>query len=213
MTAASRRIITTAARDPSRSMAAPTLSDRALSLPNVTQGFNISAAATSPPPMSSEPAPSCAIITTAQDSSQSTTIPMPSNYPLPHPNVMQGSVVPSNPSAMTAVQPYSGALTMQPHSAELSVPPNTDALSIGTAVACQRVAADIARTQVQQPNITNQRSRKPRTCRRCARPECPGKKSIQLCRNQCQDCGRIGQCNGRNPDRAKRQCHDAWVPL
>ena len=169
MTSASRRMITTAARDPSRSIAAPTLSDRPLSLPDVTRGFN----------------------TNVEVCASSVAMAAPPHAPL----TFQPSPHPTDP----------------PHAMDVA-PSDTPSLNIGTMLAQQRIAAEIARLRVPPPS-DRRPPRKPRTCRRCARPECPSKKSIKECKNPCQDCRKIGECNGRNPDRAKRPCHVAWIPL
>lgn len=56
------------------------------------------------------------------------------------------------------------------------------------------------------------KQRKRPSCRRCGSPECPGKRgNLDKCYNPCQDCGRIGQCNGRNlQSNPKRPCQEAW---
>ena len=169
MTSASRRIITTAARDPSRSTTARLLCNHPLSLPSVTQGFNFNT-------------------NTSDIASDQVAAPLP-------------TLLPTQPA-----QPVSA--TSHPHIMDIDMPPH----DISATLACQRVAADIAKLHVPRPSV-QQATRKARTCRRCARPECPGKKSIRECKNPCQDCGKIDQCKGRNPDRLKRPCHTAWVPL
>lgn len=59
--------------------------------------------------------------------------------------------------------------------------------------------------------MLQKKPRKRRTCRRCAKPECHGSKSIEECDNPCQDCGRVRCCKGRNPARnPKTPCWDAW---
>jgi len=44
--------------------------------------------------------------------------------------------------------------------------------------------------------------------------DCAGKKSVGLCRNPCQDCGKVAGCKGRNPKRTggKWTCDVAWDP-
>ncbi|EKM78170.1 hypothetical protein AGABI1DRAFT_12817, partial [Agaricus bisporus var. burnettii JB137-S8] len=49
------------------------------------------------------------------------------------------------------------------------------------------------------------KSRKPRTCKKCAKPECPGKRSVKDCKNLCHDCGKY-ECRGRNSKRLHLTC-------
>ena len=76
----------------------------------------------------------------------------------------------------------------------------------------ERVTTDVLRSVPMQPK-KKPKSGKPRegrTCRRCGIHTCPGKKSVNSCKNPCQDCGRV-DCPGRNPKRPKRTCSTAWI--
>ncbi len=115
-------------------------------------------------------------------------------------------------SAPTAI--HNGPLLSLPQSSEQSHN-QSDAMDVDlvsrivTTLARERVRAELIKSQPQTS------TRKPRTCRKCAKHDCGGKKSVDLCRNPCQDCGRITGCRGQNPKRmgGRWTCNVAWEPL
>jgi hypothetical protein len=52
--------------------------------------------------------------------------------------------------------------------------------------------------------------RKARTCRKCAKPECPGRQKVGNCLNVCRDCKRVN-CQGRNSKRPNQTCAEGWL--
>ncbi|KAF8967031.1 hypothetical protein BDZ97DRAFT_1656746, partial [Flammula alnicola] len=52
-------------------------------------------------------------------------------------------------------------------------------------------------------------SRKRRTCRKCAKPECGGSQKVANCKNVCRDCKQFN-CRGRNPKYLERTCAEGW---
>ncbi|EKM75414.1 hypothetical protein AGABI1DRAFT_64645 [Agaricus bisporus var. burnettii JB137-S8] len=54
-----------------------------------------------------------------------------------------------------------------------------------------------------------QTTRRRRTCRKCALPDCKGKRAVVDCRNKCQDCGEF-QCRGRNSRKLHLTCREGW---
>lgn len=76
----------------------------------------------------------------------------------------------------------------------------------------ERVITDVSRSIPAQPKKKpkGDKPREGRTCRRCGIRTCPGKKSVNSCKNPCQDCGKM-DCSGRNPKRPKRTCSTAWI--
>ncbi|KAF8237934.1 hypothetical protein L208DRAFT_1244798 [Tricholoma matsutake] len=47
------------------------------------------------------------------------------------------------------------------------------------------------------------------TCQKCAFEDCPGKKSVNLCKNTCQYCSQQ-VCQGWNPQCPMKPCHAGW---
>jgi hypothetical protein len=70
-----------------------------------------------------------------------------------------------------------------------------------------RVAQVIASRSLKKPGA--KATRKGRTCRKCAKTNCPGKKEVKLCHNNCQDCGLV-KCRGRNPRKPAKTCAAGW---
>jgi hypothetical protein len=62
-------------------------------------------------------------------------------------------------------------------------------------------------TQQQRKAVTH-KPRKGRTCRKCAIGDCPGRRRVQDCQNQCRDCGRV-ECAGRNSHKLHLTCWEA----
>ncbi|KAF8078294.1 hypothetical protein FPV67DRAFT_1402915 [Lyophyllum atratum] len=98
----------------------------------------------------------------------------------------------------------------------LQVPPhplsNTSSLNMNSSPFSQDTPAfQIARKRALAAALPERPSkkRKGRTCRKCANEDCPGKKSVSLCRNLCRDCNHQ-VCRGRNPQRPTRLCHIGW---
>lgn len=63
----------------------------------------------------------------------------------------------------------------------------------------QRVSA-----QIQKVKPVN-KIRKPRTCKKCARADCSGKRRVADCKNPCRDCGEV-ECQGRNSRKLHLPC-------
>lgn len=76
--------------------------------------------------------------------------------------------------------------------------------SVVRQLAYECVADDLHKTKV------SKKLRQGWTCRKCGILGCPGRKTVTLCKNQCQDCGKV-DCIGRNPCRPSRLCKDAWI--
>ncbi|KIM37652.1 hypothetical protein M413DRAFT_20280 [Hebeloma cylindrosporum] len=135
--------------------------------------------------------------------------PVPSALPLSFPNTQPSSQTqygfvsaPYPPASCqsSTTRPFSNS----PSHAQpvVSMPPqNLESTSVASSVARKRVADALA---AQGP--PTKKARKPRTCTKCAQPECPGKQRVSNCRNPCRDCGRV-QCRGRNSKRLNEPCH------
>ena len=78
----------------------------------------------------------------------------------------------------------------------------------------ERVMMDVSCSVPMQPKKKPKpdKQREGRTCRRCGIRTCPGKKSVDGCKNPCRDCGKM-DCPGRNPKRPKRTCRTAWIGI
>ncbi|KAF8809041.1 hypothetical protein BYT27DRAFT_7095061, partial [Phlegmacium glaucopus] len=79
---------------------------------------------------------------------------------------------------------------------------NLTSLSIEGYIARKRVGECLQRAEPVK------RTRKDRTCQKCGRVDCNGRKEVRLCQNPCQDC-RGHSCRGRNSKRPKKPCWDA----
>lgn len=86
------------------------------------------------------------------------------------------------------------------------------AISTTDQLSRERVITDVSRSVPTQPKKKpkSDKPREGRTCRRCGIRTCPGKKSVDSCKNPCRDCGKM-DCLGRNPKRPKRTCSTAWI--
>ena len=86
------------------------------------------------------------------------------------------------------------------------------AISMTEQLSREQVIMDVSRSVPTQPKKKpkSDKPREGRTCRRCGIRTCPGKKSVDSCKNPCRDCGKM-DCPGRNPKRPKRTCSVAWI--
>lgn len=71
-----------------------------------------------------------------------------------------------------------------------------------------QLASNRAREVIARPGTTK-KERKKRTCPKCAKAECDGKKGASLCKNACRDCGQRS-CRGRNSKAPTKKCDVAW---
>jgi hypothetical protein len=70
-------------------------------------------------------------------------------------------------------------------------------------LARQRVADSMAKSK---PALAPQ---KHRTCRKCAKLECPGSQKVSNCQDPCRDCRTIN-CRGRNSKHPEKTCYEGW---
>jgi hypothetical protein len=180
MSLATRNPLLKAARNPSRSMAAPTLPTRHLLVHKPTKGFDT---------LSMQHQPFVPDVASTQ------------NPPVQFPTatstsvVVHGSESPESQSRMDVDSPAATFGSMLPTAA------TTD--TIMRTLINQRVSADVARAQ---PVPKPAKKRKRRTCAKCARSECSGSQKASNCRNACQDCGKT-TCRGRNSSKPKKPCN------
>ncbi|KAF5315639.1 hypothetical protein D9611_004974 [Ephemerocybe angulata] len=206
-TSAIRRDINKRARDPSRSDAAPQLTDRPLAPTMVTAGLDI--------PMAS-----------------STSLPSPPCPPPPTPADQDFDFPPQSASASTHQTPPAFAYSATAHALAQrrvaedtaqrqqqpitpptpTLPPQPPTQTFSHAVrelARQRVASSVAQLQPQTAAPSGPRG--PRKCQKCGSAECSGRKQIKYCYSgPCQDCGEV-LCYGRNSRRPGKPCSQAWI--
>jgi hypothetical protein len=126
--------------------------------------------------------------------------------------VAMGLRVPATPSHTTDVAIAPSSLTIPTP----VTPPCEPAISTTDQLSRERVSlgvtTDVLRSVPMQPKKKpkSEKPREGRTCRRCGIRACPGKKSVNSCKNPCRDCGKM-DCPGRNPKRPKRTCNTAWI--
>ena len=177
-----------AARNPSRSITAPTLSTRELTANKPTKGFNTS---------SIEHPTSWHF----SDSSSVQSVTLNLNVRAQDPPVPQlSTVVDDGPEP-------SGS-----HDMDVDVAPTFDhglgSLTAATHDTIMRTlvhhqtTADVARAQ---PDPRPTKIQKRRTCAKCAHTECSGSQKSSNCRNACQDC-KLTNCRGRNAKKPKKKC-------
>ncbi|KAF5323995.1 hypothetical protein D9611_008386 [Ephemerocybe angulata] len=214
MSSSIRQGVTREARDPHRSETIPHLSERPLQPDVVTSGLDIprppqpSSSSSSGPTINSDTSlinvhPNASSLSYSQAAHQQhalddaalhpqqslalTSTPPPSHHPPP-----------AAPSPIAV--PFSGGAqpsrTLSHHQAAREI-------------AKQRVANDLAQSRPEPPAPKAKGSRGQRTCQKCGKPECPGKRQVKYCYNLCQDCGEV-VCYGRNSKRPTKPCSQAW---
>jgi len=94
-------------------------------------------------------------------------------------------------------------LTSTPSSEMSNVPTITTRETLER-LARKRVADSLAERQPAK------KTRKRRTCMKCAELTCSGSQTVKNCRNPCQDCGKTIGCRGRNSKKPLTLCHSAW---
>ena len=115
---------------------------------------------------------------------------------------LASSAMASTPSTSTTTIPVQtlGALH---DSGSHTLQTNLDIRQQAELLAQRRVADSVAKSKpVSAP-------RKRRTCRKCAKPECPGSQKVSNCKNPCRDC-RTVSCRGRNSKRPEKTCYEGW---
>lgn len=180
MSSSIRNPITHAARDKSRVLQAPSIPSQALTVNNVSQGFNI---------------PSLAFATTSETTS----------YVNPH---VSPPIIPLSNSplrfetTLTDPEPSSSTRTL---STLVSPPTNPQtAYEVAAMLSRKRVAEELLNLRPQK------KERKRRTCRKCAHLECSGSQRVANCKNPCQDCGQIECEGRNPKLRGNIPCDKAW---
>jgi hypothetical protein len=120
----------------------------------------------------------------------------------------------SDPSSMTPVISHHADSPQTQHPTTLA---NDSQPQSSTAqdqdIQLQQQIMDRAQKRVQAQKAAQVRPgkkpRQPRTCRKCAKLECKGKRGVLDCKNPCRDCGSIN-CRGRNSHRPLLTCSEGW---
>jgi len=188
MSSATRNPLLKAARNPSRSTAAPTLSTRELTANKPTKGLNTS----------SIQHPSSYL-------SDSSSVTFNLNVQAQDPPVQLSTVVDDGPEPPGSHDmDVDVATTFEAPTFDHdpgSLPAATHDTIMQTLVH-HRATADVARAQ---PDPRPTKIRKRRTCAKCARTECSSSQKSSNCRNACQDC-KLTNCRGRNAKKPKKKC-------
>ncbi|XP_006455796.1 hypothetical protein AGABI2DRAFT_76999 [Agaricus bisporus var. bisporus H97] len=123
-------------------------------------------------------------------------------------NPNRSRIVP--PVTPRPLQPYRALTGFSEHEASDLHPPSLNTIPASTDPTANytqqieiRVQQRVA-TRLQKKTPIN-KTRRPRTCKKCANPNCPGKRRVQDCRNPCQDCGKV-DCAGRNSHKLHLPC-------
>jgi hypothetical protein len=64
-------------------------------------------------------------------------------------------------------------------------------------------------TQIEKSKSTS-RPWKPRSCKKCAEPDCPSEQRVTDCKNCCRDCN-IVECVGRDSQKPHLKCYNSQV--
>jgi len=187
MMSATRNPLLKAARNPSRSMAAPTLPTRQLITHKPTKGFDTLS-------IPHQPFDPYQLVTTnvAQNppahSLTTTTTTSVVDYGPELPSSRLMDVDSATPFVLGSISPTTAT-------------PDT----IMRTLVNHQMRADVARAQP-APKLVKKRKR--RTCAKC--PECSGSQKSSNCRNPCQDCKKT-TCQGRNSSKPKKPCNTPGI--
>ncbi|KAJ7488604.1 hypothetical protein B0H11DRAFT_2230137 [Mycena galericulata] len=110
----------------------------------------------------------------------------------------------SDPATIATTQFAAGSSTTRESDGSVSTPqssPSQD--TVLKELAKRRVDDSMAHSEP-----APKKPRHGRTCRKCYKESCPGKKSVKSCRNKCRDCDRV-DCKGRNPKFPTKSCTEA----
>ena len=188
MSSATHNPLLKAARNPSCSIAAPTVATRKLTTNKPTKGFDTSSI--QPPGPSRQLDLSLVHVThnvLAQLGDSPVQLPMvPDSEPLRSPSHDMDAIdlAPtfiSDPGLSTAAASHDAIMRTLVH---------------------HRMTADVTRAQ---PDPRPTKIRKTRTCAKCACAGCSGSQKSSNCRNACQDC-KLKSCRGRNAKKPKKIC-------
>ena len=95
------------------------------------------------------------------------------------------------------------------NSSSHSTLPQHQAMSVSQQIHSQLNSLSHKRTLASLPTPAqpNPKKRKIRTCKKCGKESCNGRKEVKLCLDQCRDCGK-SVCNGRDSKRPNKPCWD-----
>lgn len=214
MTLAARHPVVAAARDPSRSQVAPTLTTQPLKPHNVIKGWDTSSLTsqdnpTEPAAFRQPPSVPGLVPTSTEMPTRMTALesgPSPASHPLSvlHASTLNVTSTGHAPSCCVEAMDIDKPQVVAPTGPK---PPSIHETAM--ALVSQRVTANFEKTRSWSKQASP-KPRKPRCCAKCGIVTCPGQQIRFNCGRPCQDCGQH-ECIGWNTKWPEKNCQTGWA--